>query len=228
MWKSFIRLFTSRSCLSCENELTGQENCVCFHCLSQIEQTGFHLHPDDNELYCRFAGKVPVSGAASLFYFDKQGRLQKLLKELKYNELPQVGLFLGELYGEILKESAFAAGIEALLPVPLHRQRLISRGYNQAERIARGMSKSLGIPLRDGDLRRTHKTLTQTRKGSEDRWKNVAGAFAVQAPLPRTLLLIDDVITTGATLEAVVRAMTAAPDPPERILVASIGMARKH
>lgn len=228
MWKSFTQLFTSRSCLSCENELTSQETCVCFHCLSQIEQTGFHKNCRENELYYRFAGKVPVDAAASLFYFDKQGRLQRLLKELKYNELPQVGLFLGELYGEILKGSALVEGIEALVPVPLHRQKLIKRGYNQAERIAKGMSKSLGIPVRDQNLRRTRKTLTQTKKSGEARWENVAGAFAVEASLPGSLLLIDDVITTGATLEAAIRAMGEAAAPPQQIRVASIGMARKH
>lgn len=228
MWKDFLQLFTAHTCLSCENELTRQEECVCLSCLSQIPQTGFHLSPKDSELYYRFAGKIPIAGAASLFYFDKAGRLQTILKELKYKELPQVGVFLGKLYGEILKGSEFVADIDALIPVPLHRAKLIKRGYNQAERIAFGMSEVLRIPVMENGINRSRKTLTQTRKSGEARWENVAGAFEVKVTLPKSVLLIDDVITTGATIEAVIRAFSDAASQPDSIRIASIGMARKH
>lgn len=228
MLKDLARLLVSDSCYGCGELLSGDERYICLGCLSRIEQTGFHLHPADNELYLRLAGRVPLAGAAALFYFDKGGQLQQIIQALKYGDAPQVGVYLGELYGGLLRGSAFAAGLEALVPVPLHRSRLIQRGYNQSEQIAIGIGRALGVPVRTDLVRRARRTLTQTRKSNAARWDNVREAFAAAPAWPASVLLIDDIITTGATLEACIRAICAAAQPPAGIRIASIGMARMH
>ena len=226
MWKDFVSLFVSQSCYGCGNELISQERYICLKCLSQIPDTTFYQNFNQNELYFRFAGKVPVSGAASLFYFDKRGRLQSILKKLKYERAPHIGYFLGEYYGELLSETAFVSGLNAIIPVPLHKSKMISRGYNQSEMIARGLSKSLSIPINTRLLKRSRKTAVQARERGVERWRNVANAFKLTGNLPDNILLVDDVITTGSTMEACIRACLQANDAIQ-IKVASIAMTRK-
>ncbi|MEZ4826895.1 MAG: ComF family protein [Bacteroidia bacterium] len=227
MLRHFAQLFVANSCYGCDSPLTIQEKHVCFSCLSRMEQTNLHLSPSENELYFRLAGRIPLAGAMSLFYFSKAGRLQKILQHLKYKGAPHLGVFLGEYYGHILKNMPWVGETDAIIPVPLHLSRRISRGYNQSERIACGLGKVLKIPVRNDIVRRSRKTLTQTKKGGGNRWDNVSGAFSVVKTPPKSILLIDDVITTGATLEACIRALSAVETPAEKIYVASIGMARK-
>ena len=228
MLRDFVKLFVDDSCYGCGKDLTSQESHVCLSCLSQIPHTGFHTAPAANELYERIAGKVALEGATALFYFDKQGRLQKLIKALKYKDAPQLGIYLGELLGREVAESAFIQEVEAIIPIPLHKSKMISRGYNQAAKIAEGLAGVLDIPLKTGCIRRSRKTLTQTRKSGEQRWANVSGAFSVQETVPKRVLLVDDVVTTGATLEACIAALMQSDHPPEWIGAAAIGMARKH
>jgi ComF family protein len=227
MWKDFFRVFISNSCYGCDRELTSQERLVCLHCLSQMQPTGFERSASDNELYYRLAGKVPLQGAAALFYFDKGGILQKLVEALKYKDAPQIGVFFGEYYAQHLQGGDFLAGVEAIVPVPLHLRRRIQRGYNQAERFAAGLSQATGIPVQEAAVRRRY-TLTQTRKSGAQRWGNVAGAFQSKGTLPGSVLLVDDVITTGSTLEALIRALLEGPQPPQEIRVAAIATTRQH
>ena len=220
-------LLTLNTCYACDRQLTEQEQNVCFSCLSQIEQTDFHLCPSDNELFYRFAGKVHLTGATSLFYFDKKGRLSTLIKALKYKNAPPLAKTLGECMGEVLKTSDFAKGIDCIIPVPLHRSKQIKRGYNQAEYIARGLAVDLEIPVNIKVLKRKKKTITQTKKAGSDRWSNVENAFVCIDHPPRKVMLVDDVITTGSTLEACIRALMSSEQPPEEIWIAGLGMARK-
>ena len=226
MWKDFVGLFISQSCYGCENELISQEKYICLKCLSQIPETDFHQDFNQNELFYRFAGKVPLRGAASLFYFDKQGRLQKILKKLKYEQAPQLGVFLGEYYGELLRKKAFVDGLEQIIPIPLHKSKHIRRGYNQSEMIAKGLSKRLNIPVNTKLIRRVRKTSVQARKSGGERWENVADAFGVFDEVPENILLVDDVITTGATMEACMRACLNVRQSIKINLV-SIAMTRK-
>lgn len=226
--RSLLHLFVAQGCYACGRSLSSQESLVCLSCLSQIEETKFHRRMADNELYHRLAGRVPLLGASSLFYFDKAGRLQQLMQALKYERAPQVGTFLGRYFGEVLADSELMAGVEALIPVPLHRSKLRQRGYNQAALIAGGMSEVLGIALREDLVQRQRKTASQARKSGTARWANVAGAFEAVAQLPAQVMVIDDVITTGATLEATIQAMLQAATPPQGIRVGSIGLTRKH
>ncbi|MEM9933349.1 MAG: ComF family protein [Bacteroidota bacterium] len=227
MWKDFLSLFVSTSCYGCERELTTQENCICLNCYSQIERTYFEATPLENELYMRVAGRVPLEGATSLFYYDKKGRLQRLIQELKYKDAPQLGIAMGEYMAAQLKTSPILRGLEGIVPVPLHWRRKIQRGYNQAERIAKGMGDQLGIPVIEHKLVRVGGTATQTTKQKGERFSNVANRFKLKEDLPQRILLVDDIITTGSTIEACARSILA-HQPSAEIRIASIGMARKH
>ena len=213
-------------CVSCGNTLAKGESQICLTCLSQLEPTHFHLKAKDNDLYFRFAGKVPVAGASSLFYFDKKGRFEKMIHAFKYKDMPEIGHFLGEFFGETLKKSSFLDGIEAILPVPLHPRKELLRGYNQSEKIAAGLQAACNIPVQSHLLKRVRKTETQALKSKTERWNNVADAFAPDQKPPKGVLIVDDVITTGSTIEACIRALMAQEFPPEIIKIGSIGIRR--
>ncbi|MEZ4772821.1 MAG: ComF family protein [Bacteroidia bacterium] len=221
------QLFVANSCYGCESPLTIQERYICLNCLSQMQETQYHRKISENELYYRLAGRIPLDGAMSLYFFSKSGRLQKILQHLKYKGAPRLGVFLGQYYGFMLRGEAWLNEVQAIVPVPLHPTRLIQRGYNQAAQIAQGLSLALELPLETQLLRRTRKTLTQTKKSGGNRWENVSGAFELKKTPPKGILLVDDVITTGATLEACIRALTQSDSPPSKIYIASIGMAQK-
>lgn len=195
-------------------------------CLLELGETQFHGHPADNELYYRLAGRVPIVGASALFFFDKRGRFKRITQALKYGNRPQVGTYLGHYYGEKLRKVPELTRVEAIVPVPLHRGRFAQRGYNQSERIAHGLGKALGISVVENALTRAAKTTTQTQKSKTERWENVADAFEVRKPLSGHLMLVDDVITTGATLEACIRRLYAQPLPPQSVYVLALGMTR--
>lgn len=199
---------------------------MCVGCLLELQETGQHQQLADNELYYRLAGRVPLAGASALFYFDKRGRFKRMIQALKYKNRPQVGRYLGEYYGEKLRNLPIFTQADALVPVPLHRSRQAERGYNQSEMIAEGLSKTLGVPVNTKALLRSSKTTSQTKKTQSERWENVEHAFEMKQPIAGRILLIDDVITTGATLEACIRCLYRQPTPPESIHVLSLGMAR--
>ncbi|HEY3430325.1 MAG TPA: ComF family protein, partial [Cyclobacteriaceae bacterium] len=145
---------------------------------------------------------IPLKFAAAFFLFRKGGKVQQLLHELKYNNHPEIGDTLGEVYGQELAQ--LSDRFSLIIPVPLHASRKRKRGYNQSEEFAKGLSKSLGIPYSNA-LVRTTKTETQTRKTKLKRWQNVSEVFEVRDSTQienQEVLLVDDVITTGATIEA--------------------------
>ena len=226
MIKNLKYLLTDQSCYGCDKILSTQEDYVCFSCLSKLEPTHFHLTPTENELYYRLAGRVPLHGATSLYFFDKQGTLQKLIQQIKYHNAPYLGEFLGRQLALSLKGSSFLRGNELVIPIPLHWKKRLSRGYNQAEYIAKGFSAVCGLEMNPHILKRQKATQTQTRLSLLSRWTNVEDAFYATQECPPSVLLIDDVITTGATLEAAIRALMAFPLDPKNIKIASIGMAR--
>jgi len=229
MFNSLSTLFIANNCYSCNQVLTSQEEAVCLKCIDQIEQTYFHLTPQANELYYRLAGQVPIDGAGSLFYFDKKGIVQGLIQQLKYDDAPQLGVALGSLYAKKLRGSPLIQSVDTLVPVPLHWKKKIKRGYNQAYYIAKGMSEVLHLPVETRIVTRVFATRTQTKLSGEARWQNVQTAFYSKSPitLPKGVLLVDDIITTGATLEACIRSLLNVLPTSTPINVASIGMARK-
>ena len=224
---SFLRLIYSHRCYACERELIAQEKYICFSCLSQIPETNFHLRPKENEFYYRLGGRVKLEGAMALFYFDKKGKLQSLVEALKYKSAPQLGRFLGRYYAHRLKQEDWMEEIQAIVPIPLHFRKKIERGYNQAEEVAKGLGEVLAKPLRKDFLKRVRYTTTQTRMGGRNRWENVRGAFQAGKELKGPILLVDDVLTTGATFEAAMQAILL-EEGDLRIYSLSIGITRKH
>lgn len=205
-WPQLLDLFFPNVCLLCQTGLETGEEIVCTGCRLKLPETLLHRTPDDPFLMNRFAGKVPVAFVYAYVYFQKKGPVQKLIHALKYKQRQDVGLALGRWYGKQLKEEAgIAVESDVIVPVPLHPARYQQRGYNQADCFAQGLAEALEIPYRVDLLKRTKKTESQTRKDRMQRWENVGSVFAIEdrgAIENLRILLVDDVLTTGATLEA--------------------------
>ena len=219
----FIDLFFPRICLVCGEKLYQQEEILCSKCLYDLPRTNFHLEPK-NQLEMMFWGRFPVEKATALLYFKKGSGYRKLIHQLKYKGKPGIGIFMGRLLAEDLSD--WATGIDYIVPVPLHPKKKKIRGYNQSEIIANGLSEILKIPVDNQTLIRSTFTQTQTRKARYERWENVKSVFAVsnsQTFQGKHILLVDDVITTGATLEGSVQALLNIRDL--KISIAAIGMA---
>lgn len=201
---SIIGLLYPSVCAACGTSLFKWENLVCTRCRSFLPKTGYELQ-EDNPLARIFYGKVRLKAVTACFFFSKEGKVQHLIHELKYKGNGEAGVFLGQELGKSIKEAPLFKGIDYLIPVPLHPKRERKRGYNQSMMIAQGISEVTGIPVGDTFLVRSVNTATQTRKSKEERWQNVKNIFDVKHPERlegKYILLIDDVLTTGATLEA--------------------------
>jgi ComF family protein len=179
------------------------EDILCTHCIFELPKTNYHKS-DISPIKERLAGRMNLQHALAFLKFKKEGIVQHLLHELKYNNHPEVGVKLGKLYGKELKESD-VSDFDLIVPVPLHDARRRKRGYNQSAKFAEGLSQSLGVSWDESISMRTSSTATQTRKSRDERWKNVKDVFAIRHSdhiEGKRVLLVDDVITTGATLEA--------------------------
>lgn len=199
----FTGLFYPRLCASCNEALVKNEVLFCTSCRLDLPRTNYHTDPD-NEIARIFWGRVSVVHASAHFYFQKGGRIQTLLHKLKYKSQQHIGIELGKMIGRDLKNSSFNQ-IDTIIPVPLHKSKKRRRGYNQSECIAIGISEIMGKPLDTKTLQRAIANPTQTKKHRYERWSNVEGIFTLVRPeniANKHILLVDDVITTGATLEA--------------------------
>lgn len=200
----FISLFFPRVCAGCGEPLVRGEEVICIRCLADLPRTGFARFAD-NKVARVFWGRIQLEYAASLCYFEKGSRLQKMFHRMKYRNEPVVGRVLGRELGRELASSSMFSSLDAVIPVPLHPKKQKKRGYNQSEYIARGISEILDIPVLTGVLERVVHTSSQTHKGRYNRWENVEGIFKVVSPEKlqnQHVLVVDDVLTTGATLEA--------------------------
>ena len=167
-----------------------------------MAKTNSHLE-EGNFIERKFYGKVEIERAWSFLYFQQQGIAQDIIHHLKYENCPEVGVLIGKRYGLDLKDKIFEYAIDYVIPVPLHYKKHKSRGYNQSEMFAKGLSDSLGIPLLNA-LQREKDTKTQTKKSRIQRWQNVESIFTVKdfSVTNKNVLLVDDVVTTGSTLES--------------------------
>lgn len=201
--RDLLHLFYPELCIACGSALQEDEKYVCLACRFALPRTHFHKHKD-NPAERVFWGRVPLHSAASFLLFTKQSRVQQLMHHIKYKGIKEAAALLGEWYGsELAGHERFQA--DYILPVPLHAARLRERGFNQSEWFAMGLSRSMNIPVDTQGLKRIHKSESQTRKGRFKRWENVKDIFSCAENYftdGQHLLLVDDVITTGATLEA--------------------------
>lgn len=223
----FLSLFLPRLCLSCRAHLVRGEEVLCTECLLSMARTDFHLRRD-NALEQAFWGRCSVERAAAFSVYNRGSRIRKLIHALKYEGRSEVGRIFGELYGSILAESGFMSGIDLIVPVPLSPGRERKRGYNQSECIAKGLSASSRVPARSDILIRTGRSESQTRRGRYERWENVEGLFVVKKQsviAGKHILVADDVITTGSTLEACVNALHQSGDV--RVSVVALAAAQK-
>jgi len=211
LFADFTDLFFPELCITCGKKLLTQEKFICLDCLDDLPLTSFHSDPE-NKIAQLFWGRVMVENATSWLYFRKGSRYQRLIHSLKYKGVKELGEEMGVLFGLDLKESSFRQ-VDLVIPVPLHPRKLRQRGYNQSEWIARGIAFSLDKPMFPRLLERDIFTSTQTRKNRFERWQNVEGIFRITEPeviLQKHLLMVDDVVTTGSTLEAAVSALLTA------------------
>lgn len=214
MWTDdFIGLVFPRICIACGNSLWKHEEVICDSCLYHLPRTNFHLS-DDNPVNRIFWGRAGILHAASFLLFNKGSKVQHLIHALKYKGRKDVGIFLGTEYGRDLKNCSGFSDVSIILPVPLHKKKYLKRGYNQSEQFAIGLSGVMGIPYACHYLYRKYSSETQTRKSRFKRWQNVNEIFGVRETekiAGNRVLLVDDVVTTGATLEACVNALSSIP-----------------
>ena len=205
----FIDLIFPDLCVVCGNNLQRNEHQLCLSCLVDIPRTNYHLI-EGNPVEKRFWGKVPVCRATSYFFFQKGSSFQKLLHILKYNGNKEIGVIMGKYAALDLLETPDFATVDLIIPVPLHPKKFKSRGYNQSEWIGKGIAMILNIPQDTSTLVRVKENPSQTKKSVYERFENTEGIFKLSDSTilaGKHVLLVDDVLTTGSTLEACIRAL---------------------
>jgi ComF family protein len=209
LWNDFVSLFFPVTCVSCGKALYKNENNICTYCLYHLPKSNFHL-TNDNPVAKIFWGRINIQSAAAFYTFNKGGKVQQLIHQLKYKGQQQVGICLGKLYGYELRDCPDFKSVDVIIPVPLHAKKQRKRGYNQSTCFAEGLAETMRLAVDPGVLFRSAASETQTKKTRFTRWKNVESIFYVQNEqqiLNKHILLVDDVITTGATLEACAQAL---------------------
>src|SRR6185312_16159473 len=200
----FVSLLFPELCAACRESLVANEQLICTACRYGLPFTNFHLQPD-NIVAQQFWGKIQLQGAYSLYYFSKGGKVQNLMHQFKYRGMKQIGNLLGNIAGGQLAQNEVFNTVDLIVPVPLHRKRLQQRGYNQSAHFAEGLAEKLNAAVEINNLVRTTITETQTHKSRFARFENMQDVFTIENPerlKNKHVLLVDDVITTGSTLEA--------------------------
>ena len=225
IWSNFLNLFFPNVCRLCKRPLIDGENQICLFCLCDLPRTNYHKQID-NPAEQLFFGKSQIEHATAYLYFEKGGKVQQLVHSIKYQDNKELGFILGrQMAQELVADASSLCDIDLMIPVPLHPKRMKLRGYNQAEWIARGIASVWGKPIDTNHLLRAENTQTQTRKTVYDRWENVHSMFKTNHPealINKHILIIDDVITTGATLSACADALINIPDVRVSILALAI------
>lgn len=214
MLKDFINLLFPKACPGCDELLLEGEQTICTNCRHEMPFTLHHLTPE-NETWKKFYGRLPLEHASSMVYFHKQGIVQELIHNLKYRKQEAIGTLMGEWYAHDLKDVSALKTVTDVIPVPLHPKKLRERGYNQVAEFGKGIAEGIGAKYNEQVLLRKTYTKTQTQKNLAARAEIVGSAFDVafsESDNAKHFLLVDDVITTGATLEACGRALLSIPD----------------
>lgn len=200
----FGALLFPELCAACQASLVAGERIMCSNCHFNLPFTNFHQQPA-NIVAQQFWGKINIEAAYALYYFHKGGKIQSLMHHFKYKGMPQIGNLLGNVAGGQLVENAIFNTADVIIPVPLHKSRLRERGYNQSACFAQGLAQKLTATVDEHSLIRTKATKTQTQRSRFARFENMQHVFAVNQPRQlenKHILLVDDIVTTGSTLEA--------------------------
>ena len=213
MFEKLLNLFFPKACAGCNSFLLANEKVICTVCRHEIPLTN-HSKIENNEAHVKFYGRIPIEFAGALFYFHKKGIVQELIHKLKYKGHQEIGTAVGYWYAEEIKSIKELQDIDLIIPVPLHRKRLKERGYNQVETFGKAVSESTKTPYNDKVLIRNVYSKTQTKKnilGRSEMVKSIFSVIADESHHNKHFLLIDDVITTGSTLEACGRELLKIP-----------------
>ena len=204
MLRSLLNLLYPNLCAGCQEVLLKNENVICLNCLVDLPRS-LYYQDNENTVAKLFWGKIKLEMALSAFTFIKKGKVQKLMHELKYNANTRVGEVMGIELGKEIDKAEITDKVDVVVPVPLHKKKLKQRGYNQSEFIAIGVAKVLNCEMNTNLLKRMEHSESQTKKSKYERWENVGAAFTLTDSnqyIGKHILLVDDVVTTGATLEA--------------------------
>jgi ComF family protein len=213
MFKSVINLFFPRACAGCNSFLLKNEKVICTECRHEIPLTNHHK-TENNEAFSKFYGRIPIEFASALLYFHKKGIVQEMIHKLKYKGHQEIGEAIGYWYAAELKTSSKIQDVDYIIPVPLHKKRLKERGYNQVTTFGKSLSESMKITYEDSILTRNVYSKSQISKSILGRSEVVESIFGVkygELHHNKHFLLIDDVITTGSTLEACSRELLKIP-----------------
>lgn len=219
----FVDLLFPRSCSGCENILLHHENLICTHCQVELPKTNWHQYPD-NPVRKIFYGRCKSDHSTSFLHFRKGSMVQQILHGIKYKGQQELGEYMGYLFGLDLLAAPWVEKLEAIVPIPLHDKKLKTRGYNQSTVLSAGLSKALKVPLDNHSFSRSKFTESQTRKDRLERQLNLSQAFSCQSFQYKHILLVDDVITTGATIESAVNSIHQV-NPDCQINIASLAIA---
>jgi ComF family protein len=203
-WNDFTHLIFPHNCEGCGTDVLEKTQHLCAQCFVALPETGFLAHAE-NPVARNFYGRIPLQQAGAAFFFTKESMLQHLIFQLKYRGNTTIGVYLGNLLGKYLAASPLYNTVDALVPLPLNSKKERKRGYNQAKIICEGIAEVWNKPILDQAVIRKVFTKTQTHENRINRWQNMEGVFAVAQPeaiAGKHILLVDDVVTTGATLEA--------------------------
>ncbi len=211
--------------MACGDSLYRNEEVICTQCLFHLPKTNFHLEKI-NPASKVFWGRANIEMATALYFYRKESKVQTLIHHLKYHGNKEIGVFLGQLYGGQLKGSEYFKDVDIVIPIPLHKDKLKKRGFNQAESFASGLAETMKITMDTSSVYRTIFTSTQTKKSRYKRWENVSEIFSIKEATAlenKHVLIVDDVITTGATMEACINTLNKVEGI--RISVAAIAFA---
>ena len=226
-WSALLDLISPRTCVVCGQRLSVSEETICSKCNLHLPRTGFQLDSYENIMAKMFWGQIPIERATALFYYEPHAETANILYEMKYKNHPEIGEVMGRMMARELQMSNFFEGIDGIIPVPLAKKRQRQRGYNQSHELAKGISEVTGLPIYNKVVRRNTFEGSQTSLGRWERNENVEQVFELKEASTvqgKHLLIVDDVVTTGATVIACAKELCKAGGV--RISVLSLGLAK--
>jgi ComF family protein len=226
-WHRLFDLISPRLCVVCGHRLSVSEETICTKCIFHIPRTGFHRDAYENQMAKLFWGQIPIERATAFFYYEAHADTANIIYELKYKHHPEIGEVVGRMLAKEIQPSGFFDGIDGIVPVPLAKKRERQRGYNQSYELAKGISEITGLPIFNKVVRRIVFEGSQTSLGRWERNENVEQVFELRDALTiqsKHLLIVDDIVTTGATVIACAKELCKAEGV--RISVLSLGLAK--